>query len=424
MAEEGFTRFLDAWVTGGMAHQLIVPLPVRVSSPSKRTNPPPTGKDSFQGVPKVTRLRLDFGEITCLAAPVTHGFGVRALICLEVCRNSVDGRGVGTGMATLNIPVSLLDRANSREGSSEAHALQAVAERAESAEKLGFKRFWVAEHHAVAGIAGSAPAVLMAALAARTRSIRIGSGGMMLPNHQPLVVAEQAATLNALYPGRIDLGVGRSVGFTSAVRRALRAGKAEAEQFEEQLAELLAYLDGTASITARPQDHGQTPVFVLATGAGADIAARAGLALVLGGPTLFRSSPESAVQRYRKAFRPSLRFPRPYVLAAVNVAVAGTGSAAADLLLPEANALADSRSKGVFPALAATDGAVAGPDRRQELVRGFLADSVHGTPPEVRRRLLELLEATGADEVLATGGAFDVDGQLESDRLLAELASS
>ena len=326
-------------------------------------------------------------------------------------------------MAALNVPVSILDRANSREGQSEASALQAVAERAESAEKLGYRRFWVAEHHAVAGIAGSAPAVLMAALAARTRSIRIGSGGIMLPNHSPLVVAEQAATLSALYPGRIDLGVGRSVGFTSAVRRALGAGKAEAESFEEHMAELLAYLDGTAPVTARPQDHGQTPVFVLATGTGADIAARAGLGLVLGGPALFRSAPGSALARYRAAFRPSVRFPSPYVLAAVNVAVAGTGRAAADLLLPEANALADSRTKGVFASLAATDGKVTGPDRRQELVRQTLDQSIHGTQDQVRRRLEELVAATGADEVLVTGGAFDIGGQRESDRLLAELVS-
>ena len=327
-------------------------------------------------------------------------------------------------MAPLNIPVSILDRANSREGSSEAGALLSVAERAEAAEKLGYQRFWVAEHHAVAGISGSAPAVLMSSLAARTHSIRIGSGGIMLPNHPPLVVAEQAATLAALYPGRIDLGLGRSVGFTAAVRRALRAGKAEAEQFEEQLTELLSYLDGTAAVTARPQDNGQTPVFVLATGTGADIAARAGLGLVLGGPALFRSGPGSALARYRTAFRPSARFPRPYVLAAVNVAVAGSAGAAAELLLPEANALADSRTKGVFPALAATDGRITGPEKRQELVRSSLADSIYGTPDSVRRRLAELLDATGANEVLATGGAFDVDGQRESDRLLAELAAS
>ena len=326
-------------------------------------------------------------------------------------------------MAALNIPVSILDRANSREGSSEADALRAVVERAEAAEKLGYRRFWVAEHHAVAGIAGSAPAVLMASLAARTHSIRIGSGGIMLPNHAPLVVAEQAATLAALYPGRIDLGLGRSVGFTAAVRRALRAGTVEAEQFEEHLAELLAYLDGTAAITARPQDKSRTPVFVLATGTGADIAAKAGLGLVLGGPALLRSGPGSALARYRTAFRPSRRFPRPYVLAAVNVAVAHTERAAVELLLPEAAALADSKTMGVFPALAATDGKVTGSARRQDLIRGFLTDSVHGTPDSVRSRVANLVRATGADELLVTGGAFDVEGSRESDRLLAELAA-
>ncbi|MCC9177139.1 MsnO8 family LLM class oxidoreductase [Arthrobacter sp. zg-Y750] len=319
------------------------------------------------------------------------------------------------------VPLSILDRANSRLGFSEAHALQAVLERAEAAEALGYRRFWVAEHHAVAGIAGSAPAVLMAALAARTSSIRIGSGGIMLPNHPPLLVAEQAATLSALYPDRIDLGLGRSVGFTQAVRRALKAGKAEAERFEADLAELLAYLDGTAPITARPRDSGQTPVFVLATGAGADIAARAGLGLVFGGPGLFRNNPGQVLERYRTSFRPSDRFPRPYVLAAVNVAVAGTERAAAELLLPEAAALADSRTKGVFPALAGSGSAAEGPERRQELIRESLANSIHGTPDQVREKLGGLVAATGADELLATGGAYDLAGQRESDRLLAGL---
>ena len=327
-------------------------------------------------------------------------------------------------MASLSVPLSLLDRANIRAGFSEAQALQDVAARAEAAEALGYRRFWVAEHHAVAGIAGSAPAVLMAALAARTRSIRIGSGGIMLPNHSPLVVAEQAATLSTLFPGRIDLGLGRSVGFTQAVRRALNAGKAEAEQFEDHLAELLSYLEGTAPITARPQDRGRTPVFVLATGAGARIAARAGLGLVLGGPALFRNGPSGAIDGYRASFRPSARFPEPYVIAAVNVAVAGTDDAAARLLLPEANALADSRTQGVFPALSASDGSITGTGRRQDLVRSTLENSVYGTPARVLDRLTELVAATGASEVMATGGAFDLEARSESDRLLAGLARS
>ncbi|WP_146359601.1 MsnO8 family LLM class oxidoreductase [Arthrobacter yangruifuii] len=327
-------------------------------------------------------------------------------------------------MASLSVPVSILDRAHIREGFAEIDALSAVLERAEAAEETGYRRFWVAEHHAVAGIAGSAPAVLMAALAARTNSIRIGSGGVMLPNHQPLVVAEQAATLQALYPGRIDLGLGRSLGFTPAVRTALRAGPAEAEEFEEQLAELLAYLDGSAPITARPRDRGRTPVFVLATGAGVEIAARAGLGVVLGGPALFRrnsAGQTGALERYRRAFRPSDRFPRPYVLAAVNVAVAGSETAARELLLPEAQALADSRTKGVFPALSGAGNRTSSSARWQDLVRATLETSVYGTPGQVHARLEELAASAGADELLVTGGAFDIEGQRESDRLLAGL---
>lgn len=161
--------------------------------------------------------------------------------------------------------ISNLDRANSRVGFSASEALHWGLDRARLAEELGYHRFWVAEHHAVPGIAGSVPAVLMAAIAGRTHSIRVGSGGIMLPNHQPLVVAEQAATLEALYPGRIDLGLGRSVGFTQAVRKALKSGKADAERFEDDLIELLGYLSGSASVTVRPRNASLPPVFVLAT---------------------------------------------------------------------------------------------------------------------------------------------------------------
>lgn len=172
--------------------------------------------------------------------------------------------------------ISILDRANTRVGFSASETLHGVLDRARLAEELGYHRFWVAEHHAVPGIAGSVPSVLMAAIAGRTRSIRVGSGGIMLPNHQPLVVAEQAATLEALHPGRIDLGLGRSLGFTQAVRKALKNGKQDAERFEEDLTELLRYLSGSAPVTVRPRNASPPSVFVLATGSGTDIAARAG----------------------------------------------------------------------------------------------------------------------------------------------------
>ncbi len=320
----------------------------------------------------------------------------------------------------------MLDRANAREGFPAADALNRVLERAQRAEEWGYHRFWVAEHHAVPGIAGSVPAVLMAAVAARTHSIRVGSGGIMLPNHQPLVVAEQAATLEALHPARIDLGVGRSVGFTPAVRDALRAGKQEAERFEDQLAELLAYLSGTASITARPRNDSATPVFVLATGSGIEIAARAGLAVVLGGPAVFRTDQNGrlpALDRYRSQFRPSRWFQRPYIMVSANVAAAATHQAARELLLPEAIALARSRTTGEFAALAPV-----GPTewagltvREKEAVERSLSTSLYGTASEVRTQVQHLLATSGADELLVTGGAFDVAAQAESDRILAGL---
>jgi luciferase family oxidoreductase group 1 len=320
--------------------------------------------------------------------------------------------------------ISILDRANARDGFPDADALNRVLERAQRAEEWGYHRFWVAEHHAVPGIAGSVPAVLMAAVAARTHSIRVGSGGIMLPNHQPLVVAEQAATLEALHPARIDLGVGRSVGFTPAVRNALRAGKQDAERFEEQLAQLLAYLSGAASVTARPRNDSATPVFVLATGSGIDIAARAGLAVVLGGPAVFRTNQDGivpALERYRSRFRPSRWFQRPLILVSANVAVAATRQAARELLLPEAVALARSRTTGEFAALAPV-----GPTewaglthREKEAVESSLSTSLYGTASEVRTQVQRVLAASGADELLVTGGAFDVAAQAESDEILA-----
>ena len=303
-------------------------------------------------------------------------------------------------------------------------ALNLVLDRARRAEELGYHRFWVAEHHAVPGIAGSAPAVLMAAIAARTRSIRVGSGGIMLPNHQPLVVAEQAATLEALHPGRIDLGVGRSLGFTPAVRSALRAGKPQADGFDADLGQLLDYLSGTAPITARPQNNTATPVFVLATGAGADIAARAGLGVVLGGPAVFgpdQDGPVPVLERYRARFRPSRWFGKPFVMISANVAVAPTRQAARELLLPEAVALARSRTTGEFAPLAPVGPAEWAGLTARELaaVESTLSTSVYGTPAEVRSRLERLFTASAADELLVTGGSFSLAGQSESDRLLA-----
>lgn len=329
-----------------------------------------------------------------------------------------------TGVPLFKTPVSILDRANSRSGGTEAEALRATVNRARRAEELGYHRFWVAEHHGVPGIAGSAPTVLMGIIAAQTERIRVGSGGVMLPNHQPLVVAEQTATLQALFPGRIDLGVGRSVGFTPAVRQALRQDKDGADRFETDLAELLGFLTGEAAITSRPYDGGATPPFVLATGQGTDIAAKAGLAVVVGGPAYTgRTGMPAALARYRRNFRPSRWYPEPYVIVSANVAVAGTVRQARELLLPEAWALAQSRTRGEFPPLEPVESLLQRQltGRQQKLIDESLASSIFGTPGEVAEQLARLLGATGANEFMVTGNTFDPAALADSDDRLAEL---
>lgn len=173
-------------------------------------------------------------------------------------------------------------------------------------------------------------------------------------------------------------------------------------------------------ITARPQDGGRTPVFILATGQGVEIAAEAGLAVVLGGPALFKES-NPALERYREIFRPSPWWDAPYVVVSVNVAVAGTTADARRLLLPEARALAVSRTKGYFPPLAnvADDSLTA---RQETLVEEALSTAIYGTRGEVERQLTVLQGRTGADELMITGGVFDLEAQSRSDELLAELA--
>jgi luciferase family oxidoreductase group 1 len=325
----------------------------------------------------------------------------------------------------LQTPFSILDRANILAGQPESETLHAAIARAKNAERLGYHRFWVAEHHGVPGIAGSAPAVMVAAIAAATERIRVGSGGVMLPNHQPLVVAEQFSTLEALHPGRIDLGLGRSVGFTSAVRAALRQDKDAAERFEQELCELIAFLHGEAAITARPRNHAATPLFVMATGAGVDIAARLGLPVVLGGPALVGRPEEQrnpALNRYRQAFQPSAMCAEPYVVAAVNVMVADTEHEARDLLLPEAWAMAHARTMGDFPPLQPVT-AIKGrrlTERQQSLVERNVESSVYGTRDTVAETLQALVERTGAAELLVTGATYDRSAQSESDAALAE----
>ncbi|MFF2060355.1 LLM class flavin-dependent oxidoreductase [Streptomyces sp. NPDC058200] len=323
-------------------------------------------------------------------------------------------------------PFSVLDRSRTREGHDGPQALRDTVRFAERIEALGYHRFWVSEHHSVPGVAGSAPAVLAAAVAAATSTLRVGTGGVMLPNHQPLVVAEQFGVLESLFPGRIDMGLGRSVGFTDGIRRALGRDKQDADDFPGQLAELLGYFTGTQTahpqVHARPAEGLRVPAFVLATGKGARVAAEAGLPLVIaavrGEDAMLR-----AIEGYRRDFQPSGWGERPYVVVSGTVAVAATTEEARRLLLPEAWSTAYSRTHGAFPPLRSVDAilATAMTARERALFEDALRGQLYGTEDEVAAGLEKLLARSGADEYLVTTSTYDRAALLDSYRRLAAL---
>jgi luciferase family oxidoreductase group 1 len=268
--------------------------------------------------------------------------------------------------------------------------------------------------------------VLAAAVAGATRTIRVGTGGVMLPNHRPLVVAEQFGVLESLFPGRIDMGLGRSVGFTDGVRRALGRDKGDAEDFEAQLGELLGWFRGTSptGVHARPAEGLSVPPFVLAMGEGAGIAARAGLPMVIG-DLRNRDRMRRGIDHYRDRFRPSPWAAEPYVVISGTIAVAGTPDEARRLLIPEAWSMAYSRTHGTFPPLP--------PAGRVETLtmtgkeRGFyesgLTGHIAGTEEQVAHELETVLKETGAQEVLVTTSTYDREALLDSYRRLAAITS-
>ncbi|MFI9169072.1 LLM class flavin-dependent oxidoreductase [Streptomyces lincolnensis] len=321
---------------------------------------------------------------------------------------------------------SVLDRSRTREGGTNAEALRDTVRLAQELEGLGYHRFWVSEHHGVPGVAGSAPTVLAAAVASATRTIRVGTGGVMLPNHQPLVVAEQFGVLESLFPGRIDMGLGRSVGFTDGVRKALGRDKDVAEDFAGQLDELLGWFRGTSptGVHARPAEGLTVPPFVLAMGEGATIAARAGLPMVIG-DLRGREKMQRGIDHYRAHFRPSPWASEPYVVISGTIAVAPTPAEARRLLIPEAWSMAHSRTHGTFPPLPSADRVASLPMTAKE--RTFydagLTGHIAGPEDQVAHELETLLKETGAQEVLVTTSTYDREALLDSYRRLASITS-
>ncbi|MGC4193162.1 MAG: MsnO8 family LLM class oxidoreductase [Thermomicrobiales bacterium] len=320
-------------------------------------------------------------------------------------------------------PISILDRSHLHAGGDAATAIRETIARAKAAETLGFHRFWVSEHHGVPGVAGAAPAVLITALGYETSRIRLGSGGVMVPNHQPLVVVEQFGTLDILFPGRIDLGMGRSLGFIRPVRAALRRDTYDTADFAQDIVEIVAYLDGTAAVRASPGAGAEVQPFVLANGASAIVAAHAGIPLVIGGPRLLERDDDglTAIDRYREAFQPSRFASEPYVVLALSALAANDDATGRDLALPEAWAFVDATSQGAYLPLETPDAVRAKTltSRQQARLEQMTANAIAGSVDAVAMRIRELVTATDADEVLLTGTFHALEAALRSDALIA-----
>ncbi|XTZ14599.1 LLM class flavin-dependent oxidoreductase [Micromonospora echinospora] len=325
----------------------------------------------------------------------------------------------------IDVPLSVLDLAPVAAGTSSGAALRHTTELARRTEELGYRRFWVAEHHNMPAIASSAPAVLIAHLAAHTSTIRLGSGGVMLPNHAPLVVAEQFGTLEALHPGRIDLGIGRAPGTDQMTALALRRTMEglSAEGFPRELADLMNYFSGDrpGPIVATP-GRGEQPAIWLLGSSGFS----AQLAGALGLPFSFAhhfsaANTEPALALYRRSFRPSQWLDRPYAMVAVNTVCAETDERARWLAAPAALSFLKLRSGKPEP-LVSPEEAAAYP--YTEMEREFVAQrgdgQAMGSPETVRRQLGELLERTRADELMLTTLVYDVADRVRSFELVAE----
>ncbi|MDE2082488.1 MAG: LLM class flavin-dependent oxidoreductase [Burkholderiales bacterium] len=328
------------------------------------------------------------------------------------------------------IPLSVLDLAPIVEGSDAAEALRRMLELARHAEALGYRRFWLAEHHNMAGVASSATAVLIGHVAAGTRRIRVGSGGVMLPNHAPLVVAEQFGTLATLFPDRIDLGLGRAPGTDGLTMRALRrhlASESE-DDFPRDVLELQAYLGEPQPgqrVQAVPGTGTQVPIWLLGSSLySAQLAAHLGL------PFAFAShfAPElllHALQVYRTTYRPSARWPRPHAMVGINVVAAPTDEEAAFHFTSLQQRFLGMRRgvRGPLPRPVPTmDGLWS--DAERAGVAAMLAMSAVGGPDQVARRLTRILEQTRADELIAACAVHDPEARLRSYTLLAAAAQA
>lgn len=325
------------------------------------------------------------------------------------------------------VSFSVLDLASIIEGGTVSAAFENTVDLAQHVEKWGYNRFWVAEHHSMPGIASSATSVLIGYIAGKTKKIRVGSGGIMLPNHAPLVIAEQFGTLEAMYPGRIDLGLGRAPGSDQFTAMALRGDvRNNGQDFPEQLAQLRSYLDADSKhnrVRAIPGEGQDIPIWLLgSSGFSAALSAKLGL------PFSFAShfSPENtkpALARYRNNFQPSEVLDKPHVMVGINVFAADTSE--------EAQRIATSYQQQFLNLIRNTPGQMSPPVESMEgiwseyekaIVMKQLNASIIGNPEEVKEQLQAFLEETQADEMIINSAIYDHKARLRSYEIIAEVS--
>lgn len=319
--------------------------------------------------------------------------------------------------------LSVLDLAPIIEGADAAQSFRNSVSLAQHAEALGFNRFWLAEHHGMPGIASAATAVLIGHVAGQTRRIRVGAGGIMLPNHSPLVIAEQFGTLEALYPGRIDLGLGRAPGSDQATARALRRDlDSDPDRFPNDVVELMDFLsdEPQQAVRAVPGRGAKVPIWILGSSIfGAQLAAMLGL------PFAFAShfAPAYLMQAlaiYRERFKPSAQLERPYVMLGFNVFAAPTDEEAALLATSAQQAFVNLRTgragKLPPPVPGYLDTLPPGP---RAMIAEVLSCTAIGAPDTVRKKMHEFIDTTGADELMIASQIHDHAARLRSYEMAA-----
>jgi luciferase family oxidoreductase group 1 len=324
------------------------------------------------------------------------------------------------------LPLSVLDLSPITQGSDAGASLRNSADLARHAERLGYKRFWMAEHHSMPGIASAATAVALAFVGSQTSTIRIGAGGVMLPNHAPLIVAEQFGTLESLFPGRVDLGLGRAPGTDQAAAYAMRRNlTSDANQFPNDVGELQDYFRGeNGRVRAIPGEGLNIPIWILGSSLfGAQLAAMLGL------PYAFAShfAPQmmmEAIDVYRRQFEPSEQLAEPYVMLGFNAIVADTDEEAQLLATSVQQAFVSLRAGNAVQLPPPKPGyADELPLESRAILRSVLSASAIGSPETARRQLAEFVDRTKPDELMITAQVYDHQARLKSFELLMQAVS-